>query len=315
MKTYDLAVIDANYLSWRSFYAHPNLSVRLDDRRVLVGMAYGFLQAIVSLVKHYDVKRIVVAWDSEKFSRRKMLHKSYKANRKKDPNLIAAWQEQRAIVVELLNEMPITQITIDGEEADDVIASVVYQEPGMKLIVGSDHDLFQLLSKKVHMLILRKNIEFIYSVKRFKKEYGFRPKDYWQVMSLTGDRGDNVPGIPRFGEKTAIKFLKKFPDTVADICQKAGPPTISEECAAELEKRCGSFEKACETIKLARRLTKLQRGLQLTEAWETAADGDWQGFLEVLGRYEFRSMMAGERRKMLRALFEKRIRSQNVRSA
>jgi 5'-3' exonuclease len=300
MKTrYDIAVLDGNYCAWRALFAHPDLSTRIDGEWVSTGMAYGFLQTIVSLKQHYDVGEIIVGWDDRESSHRRVIYPKYKANRKKDKQTIDHWLASRDVVVAILDRLPIAQITSPGREADDVIASVCHQAKGKKLIVGSDHDLFQLLSKDVAMLILRKNIEFVYSVKRFQKEYGIPPKKYWQVMALTGDRGDNVPGIRGVGEKTAIKLLQTFPDLVKGIVKEG--VTLPEDAADELARRCGSLNKAVETVRLARRLTKLYRGVKLNRPRFQA---HWGAFLEILGKYAFDSMMVGDRRKALRSLFD-----------
>lgn len=307
MNPYTLTILDGNYLCWRAFYAHPELSVARKGKRIFTGVAYGFLQTIFQLRTNYYVKNLCVAWDSPNLRRRK-IYPAYKGNRTKgtgegpDPTR-EAFKVQLKIIEEILKYLPIPQYQNKGEEADDVIASAVKQHDGKSLIVGSDHDLFQLLRKDTHMLLLRPNAEVVYGPKRFELDKGIKPQQFWQVMALTGDNGDNIPGLFRVGEKTAIKVLKKWPDLVKGIVA-SDEITIPDGADEWLIKKAGDLDTAIKTIKMARRLTKLRKKLKLKDA---SPGCNWKLLQETLEKYSFHTFLEGDRKKVLRGLFDEQV--------
>ncbi len=298
LRDYDLAVLDAKYIAWRSFYAHNMLSIRMNGERVGTGLAYGFMQTVMLVLRSYPAKTLAIAWDS-KTSRRKKIYEGYKGNRKKDDIKRDEFDRQLSVLKEILKYSAFPEYIYKGEEADDIIASLVTQTPGRKLIVGSDHDLFQLLSKDTKMLVLKaKNFEEVWNPRIFREKHGIPAWKFWQVMALMGDSGDSVPGLRGIGPVTAVKLLNEYPDFVKGVMKWEW--TMPEELYAYFKKKYGDVDEVIETIRLARKLTKLNKKIPLRPRKKKPS---LNRMLDVLARYEFQSMLAGDRRAMLRRTF------------
>jgi DNA polymerase-1 len=207
----------------------PRLS--FEDRDT--GVSYGFLRQILEIVERFPTDRIVFAWDSRS-SIRKAIYPPYKANRKKDDFLSEEDLDMgRRQFVELrrtiLPKMGFHNNFIQqGLEADDIIAQVVsdsYLTQFSKItIVAADNDLYQLLRESCDWThankrgyVDPKNCRWvqiydpkqktIINLKEFKKRWNVHPCEWSEIKTLAGCSGDNIPGAPGIGEKTAVKFL------------------------------------------------------------------------------------------------------------
>jgi DNA polymerase-1 len=209
MKTW--LVLDATYLCHRAFHSTGNLTY--GDTRT--GVLFGFMRDLVVLNELLQPERFVFCFDSHKSIRRKMYAK-YKQGRvtkrkeASDEDKIA-YQGMQQQIVQLRSHL-LTQLGFSnvfwktGYEADDVIAGVCLQNTNTKLIVvGSDHDLFQLLTPNVMMW--NPNKQKMTTEKSFTELYGITPRQWVDVKAIAGCSGDDVQGIKGVGEKTAIKFL------------------------------------------------------------------------------------------------------------
>lgn len=297
MKDYSLAAVDGNYICWRSFYAHTMLSIKQGKKQVGTGLAYGFMQSLMLILRAYPAKTVAIAWDSKE-SRRRRIYAGYKGNRKKDDVIRDEFGRQLTVIQDILKYSPFPEYTHSGEEADDVVASLVSQSDGRNLIVGSDHDLFQLINKNTQMLVLRANsFEEVWSRRIFKEKKGIDAQKFWQVMSLTGDSGDCVPGLRGIGEKTAIKLLNKYPGFVKRVLKSGSMP---EELEAYFEKKYGSVDEVIKTIKLARKLTALNKKIKLMPVKKKP---NLKRMVDALSRYQFSSMLEDDRYKLLKRSF------------
>jgi DNA polymerase-1 len=204
----DWLVLDGTYLCYRAFYAMGNLA---NDDGERTGVVFGFLNDLARLREKFESDRFVCCFDRG-VSFRRAAYPPYKMNRvESKKNDEEAHQDRlrqmRLLYREILPELGIVnRFAVKGYEADDLIASAVNSLKGHRvIIVGSDHDLYQLLSPTVS--IYNPTKQEIYGECDFHAEFGIGPSQWADVKALAGCSGDNVEGIRGVGEKSAAKFI------------------------------------------------------------------------------------------------------------
>ena len=210
-------IIDGLNMFLRSYIVVPSL----DPRGNPSGGTYGFMKSLQKICGKFQPDQVIVCWDGEGGSqKRKQIDKNYKAGRKPvrfNRRLIDLTPEQteknkynqQLRLMEYLNDLPIIQTMVDYIEADDCISYIVQHKnyaDWEKLIVSSDKDFFQLISKdcKLDRPIQDELGDYPSLLKTFK----IHPKNFALARSLVGDKSDNLPGVPRVGLKTVAN---KFP--------------------------------------------------------------------------------------------------------
>ena len=195
------------------------------------GGLVGFLRSLGFLVRTIDPTRVICVFDGQGSStNRKSMNSDYKANRnikritnwelfdnKEDEYASMTMQMHR--LVEYLQCLPLSLISIDKVEADDVISYLAQQfdKANKKVtIVSSDKDFLQIITDNIEVYspIEKKT----YGVKEVMEKIGMIPENYLILKALLGDNSDNLSGIKGLGEKTV---LKEFPaiakDTLFDL--------------------------------------------------------------------------------------------------
>lgn len=200
-------IVDAHCICHKEKHAKKDLAFE----GVGTGVIFGFMQEILKLCRTFDTNRLLFAWDSSE-SLRKDIYPLYKGNRKEitDPEMLELDRITRpqfcVIRDRVLRDLGFTNSWhFDGLEADDIIASIVNNNEGPFYIASADEDLYQLLSYFVSIYKPHKKV--VYTYDDFVREKGIKPEQWPMVKALAGCSSDNVPGIPRIGEKTAIEFL------------------------------------------------------------------------------------------------------------
>jgi len=230
MKT--VMIIDGLNMFLRSYIVVPSM----DKHGAPNGGTYGFMKSLQKICGMFQPDEVIVCWDGEGGSqKRKQIDKNYKAGRKPvrfNRRLIDLSPEesdknkynQQYRLMEYLNDLPVIQTMIDYVEADDVIAYVAQHkkyEEWEKVIVSSDKDFFQLISKdcKLYRPIQDELVDYPTLIEKFS----IHPKNFALARSLVGDKSDNLPGVPRVGLKTVASkftFLKESKQyEVEDIMQ------------------------------------------------------------------------------------------------
>jgi len=214
-------IIDGLNMFLRSYIVVPSL----DPRGNPSGGTYGFMKSLQKICGMFQPDEVIVCWDGEGGSqKRKQIDKNYKAGRSPvrfNRRLIDLSPEeteknkynQQLRLMEYLNDLPVIQIMIDYIEADDVISYVATHDKYKdweKIIVSSDKDFFQLISKdsKLYRPIQDQVVDY----PTLMEEHKIHPKNFALARALVGDKSDNLPGVPRVGLKTVAKkfeFLKE----------------------------------------------------------------------------------------------------------
>ena len=207
-----LYIFDGYSLIYRSYFAH--ISSPLTDRNGSNISAYfGFFSSLLSLMSSYPMDYIAIAMDENAPTFRHRMYPEYKATRDKAPEDLHA---QVPLIKETLAKMHIACVSNPGFEADDVIASLAdlaSKSSVETVIVTGDKDLMQLVGPHVSALRPPKKGESQYRMMQEGEvfdEYGVRPSQIVDYLSIIGDKADNVPGIKGLGEKGAVKLLSEY---------------------------------------------------------------------------------------------------------
>jgi len=220
----DLVLIDGNNLAHRFFWRFQRQKRQqgccLHYGEKETAIIYSFLRELILIEKRYPESDKLVVWDGG-YMRRKaesenaissgLIKIGYKGNRKgmegdDKENFDSQMVHLRT---DILPELGVMQVQIQGFEADDIIYSYTLKYPDRSCVcVTSDKDYFQALNN--HVIVVDLMNDEIWTKERFEKEYGFSCTHYVDFGALMGDPSDNIPGVPKCGEVTAKKFIKEY---------------------------------------------------------------------------------------------------------
>ena len=199
-------VIDGSSYLYRAFHAMPPLST---STGIPTGAIKGVTNMLMTLKKDSEGSPIIVVFDAKGKTFRNDIFSSYKANRPPMPDDLRSQIEPVKLICKAIG-FPL--LIIDGVEADDVIATVAEKAKNrnLKCVISSlDKDLMQLVEDpKVSMM--NTMTHQIFDEKKVLDKFGVKPTQIRDLLALTGDSSDNIPGIPKVGQKTAAKWLNEF---------------------------------------------------------------------------------------------------------
>ncbi len=206
-----IVLIDGHSILNRAFYGVPPLT---NSEGLPTNAIYGFLNILLKIVEEEDPQYICVAFDVKAPTFRHEVYNAYKGTRKGMPDEL---HEQVPILKEVLQAMGIKMIEKDGLEADDLLGTLAVsaEKVGMEVsLVSGDRDLLQIASSKIKIRIPKTKagkteIEDYYENDVFEK-YNVTPKQFIELKGLMGDSSDNIPGVPKIGEKTATDLIVKY---------------------------------------------------------------------------------------------------------
>ncbi len=231
-----LALIDGNSIAYRAFYALPeDLATKSGQ---VTNAVFGFTRMLIRLLKDHHPEAIAVAWDVSRQTFRTESYPEYKANRSKAPD---HFRSQLPLMDEVLEALNITQLRMEGYEADDIIATVTktaVSEGWEVLIVTGDRDSFQLVGGPVKVMYTRRGISdtVIADEGYIQEKYGIPPSKYVEYAALRGDSSDNLPGVPGVGEKTAARLIGDY-GSIDGVFEAVGDqtPKLRENLSASME--------------------------------------------------------------------------------
>ena len=207
----ELFLIDGNSLAYRAFFALPESIAT--STGVPTNAIFGFASMLVKILTDYGPKATVVVWDAGDTGR-KELYADYKAQRSSRPDLL---KEQWPHLEPLVDAFGYRNLSVEGYEADDVIASIVEQarqaEPPLPvMVVTGDRDAYQLVDDGVRIMTTSRGITDtrVYDREGVIDRYGIPPELVPDFIGLKGDTSDNIPGVPGIGDKTAAELLQRF---------------------------------------------------------------------------------------------------------
>jgi len=193
-----------------------------------IGGLTGFLKSVGYTIRMADPTKVVIVFDGVGgSSARRNLFPAYKANRNTSRmtnySIFSSKDEETESInnqisrlIQYLQCLPVTVISIDGLEADDIIGYLAnkfqaYEETARVTIMSADKDFLQLVSDKVHCYSPTK--KKIYTPKDVLEEFGVSSNNFLNYKILMGDQSDNIPGITGLGPK---KLIKLFPELLSN---------------------------------------------------------------------------------------------------
>lgn len=208
-----LLLIDGNSIAFRGFFA---LYQSLDRFKNSSGLHTNALYAVHNMLENVLEKEqpthVLVAFDAGKTTFRHSFYDDYKAGRAKTPS---EFKEQMPYLRDLIEGLGMKHYELENYEADDIIGTLathVNPEKFDVVVLSGDKDLTQLASDNIRVDVTVKGVSEIesYTPEHILEKYGLEPHQIIDMKGLAGDQSDNIPGVTKIGEKTAIKLLKEF---------------------------------------------------------------------------------------------------------
>jgi DNA polymerase-1 len=202
-----LYVLDASGFLYRSYFAIRNMTNKQGES---TNALYGFIRSVLKVFKDFNPEHIVSVFDGPNNAKKRIaLYPQYKAHRSAMPPDL---RYQIEWAQEFCSLIGIPFLSIPEVEADDTMGSVAKWAEKMEASVylcTSDKDMAQLVNARVFLLNTHKE-NTIQGPAEIEKEWGVLPSQMIDLLAMTGDASDNVPGLAGFGEKTSAALLRQF---------------------------------------------------------------------------------------------------------
>ncbi|MBV8223315.1 MAG: hypothetical protein JO293_08125, partial [Candidatus Eremiobacteraeota bacterium] len=276
-------LIDVYALVYRAFFALPPLTAP-DGRPV--NAVYGFERMLNRVLADVKPTHVAACFDAGIPQERFDAYPEYKSNRPEMPDDL---DSQFPIVRRALAAYGIPIVEVEGEEADDCIATLATRasRDGLRtVIVSGDLDLLQLVDDNVTVVVTRRGISDMmrYDEAAVRERYGLAPRQLPDYRGLKGDPSDNLPGVPGIGEKTAARLIAQY-GTLDDLLAHASD--VAPKRIGELLERYAHQARACRAVSTAK------RDLDIPLRWEDCllGAGDANARNALFGELGFKSLM------------------------
>ena len=281
-----LLLVDGHYYLYRSHFAIRGLK---NSRGEPTNAIYGFAKALRKMIADFAPTHAAVIWDRGLPERRTALQPEYKQNRAEMPDDLRPQEKWLQARVSLFGP---ASLSVQNTEADDLIASYARAAEaagGPVAIATSDKDLFQLASDSIRIYSTAKadigtESFALLGPAEVAAKWGVPPRNIGDVLALTGDASDNIPGVEGVGGKTAVKLISTFGDT-AELLSRAPeiePAKLREKILA-----------ARDAIIANREMVRLDENLPLPlPLEELALKPDYPRLIEALRECEFKGLLA-----------------------
>lgn len=246
-----LVLIDGHSILNRAFYGVPDLS---NAQGLHTNAVYGFLNIMFKILEEEKPDYLAVAFDVHAPTFRHQMYGAYKGTRKPMPEEL---REQVPVMKEVLKAMGIVIVEQAGLEADDILGTLAKkaQRAGLEVsLVSGDRDLLQIADEHIKIRIPktksgRTEIEDYYP-KDVADAYKVTPTQFIDLKALMGDTSDNIPGVPKVGEKTAAELMVTYGslDNIYAHVEEISKKSIRESLIAN--KDLADLSKLLATIKI-----------------------------------------------------------------
>ena len=251
-----LVLIDGHSILNRAFYGVPDLS---NSKGLHTNAIYGFLNILFKILDEEKPDYLAVAFDVKAPTFRHKIYEQYKGTRKPMPDEL---REQVPVMKEVLRAMNVVIVEQAGLEADDILGTLAKraEADGMEVtLVSGDRDLLQIATDVIKIRIPktkqgRTEIEDYYA-SDVERAYQVTPLQFIELKALMGDTSDNIPGVPKIGEKTATALMVEFGSIeniyaqIDSITKKSVKETLQNNRElAELSKILATIKTDCDFV-------------------------------------------------------------------
>ena len=246
-----VVLIDGLSILNRAFYGVPDLT---NSEGLHTNAIYGFLNIMFKILEEEQPDYLAVAFDVHAPTFRHLMYADYKGTRKGMPDEL---REQVPVMKELLKAMNICIFEKAGLEADDILGTLAKKaeaEGKAVSLISGDRDLLQIATDTIKIRIPKTRmgkteIEDYYAKDVFEK-YGVTPIGFIDLKALMGDTSDNIPGVPKVGEKTAAQLMTEYGslDGIYEHINEITKNSIRESLIAN--KHLADLSKTLATIKV-----------------------------------------------------------------
>ncbi len=250
-----ILLIDGHSIMNRAYYGLPLLS---NSKGVHTNALLGFLNILTKAIEDEKPDYLTVAFDEHAPTFRHRMYEAYKGTRHPMPEEL---KEQIPIIKELLAAMGIKTVSKAGIEADDIIGTIsrrAMKEGIDTVIISGDRDLLQLVTdsdvklKLPHTSRGQTVVEEFYA-KDVLSKYRVSPAGIIELKALMGDSSDNIPGVPKIGEKTATGLVEQYgtienlKEHIGEITKKSIKESLEQNFElAELSKKLATIDTAAD---------------------------------------------------------------------
>ena len=249
-----IVLIDGHSILNRAFYGLPDLT---NAEGLHTNAVYGFLNIMFKILEEEKPQYLAVAFDRSEPTFRHEMYKAYKGTRKPMP---VELREQVPLMKDMLKAMGICILEHAGWEADDILGSLAKasENKGMQVtLLSGDRDLLQIASGQTKIRIPKTKggkteVEDYYAAD-VEAKYGVTPTQFIELKALMGDTADNIPGVPKVGEKTAMDLMKQFGSLeniyahIEEVAKKSVRESLAENRElADLSKTLATIKTDCE---------------------------------------------------------------------
>lgn len=273
-----LILVDGSSYLYRAFFAMPPLTTAQDQP---TGAVYGVVNMLRRLLKDYEPELMAVVFDAKGKTFRDELFEEYKSHR---PPMPDEMRSQIEPLHQTVQAMGMPMLIIDGVEADDVIGTLATQarQKGISTIISTgDKDMAQLVDDKVTLINTMTNTKLDHA--GVIEKFGIPPENIIDYLALVGDSSDNIPGVPKVGPKTAVKWLQQY-GSLDEIIARAD----------EIKGKVGeSLRENLEQLKLSRLLATIKCDVELPQTPEqlNLQPPDTNALRQLFMRLEFKTWL------------------------
>ncbi|MGB5707058.1 MAG: 5'-3' exonuclease H3TH domain-containing protein, partial [Arenicellales bacterium] len=273
-----LVLVDGSSYLYRAFHALPNLA---NSAGQPTGAIYGVINMVRKLLAEHEPQYVGIVFDAKGKTFRHELYEDYKANR---PPMPEELRSQVSYLHELIQALGVPLISIEGVEADDVIATLAKhaKKSGLRTLVSTgDKDLAQIVNDEVELVDTMQDKRL--DAEGVEEKFGIRPERMVDYLALVGDASDNIPGVPKVGPKTAVKWLRQF-GSLDELMQQAD----------QVAGKVGENLRSClDQLPLSRELATVRTDVDVGKAPDALIRGreDTVGLKKLFTELEFSSWL------------------------
>ena len=283
-----LLLVDGHYYAYRSFFAIQGLK---NSKGEPTNAVFGFVKALRKMLGDLKPDLAAVVWDAGLPERRMELLPSYKQQREETPDDL---ESQLPVIEEAVTALGVRSVSLGGHEADDLIAAyaaAAREEKTDVVIATNDKDIYSLVDAGTHIYTTNKTDVgeskdgyALLGAPEVEAKWGVPPELIPDVLALTGDSVDNIPGVEGVGPKTAAKLVLEH-GSVAEI--------LGNTAAIKNEKLRGKVEAAAQRVRDNMELVRLDAQLPLpVPVKDLRILPDFSAVAALAEKCEFRSLLA-----------------------